>query len=308
MGDAADQHTILVTGAAGPAGRALGPQLARRADAARRRVVGVDLAPSPGTGYDVLEAVPAAADPAYDVATLDLLERHRPRLVVPTVSDELPRLAVLVEAAGLGGSVVLSAPGPTAVAADKLLTMWALERQGVAVPRHLPGDVPGSAAEALAWAGGPVVVKPRVARGGRGVHVVEDAGDPAWAGTDASWVVQEFAPGTEYSPQVYRSPVDGSCVVVVLEKTGRKEGRVGNATAVERVPDGAARDVAALAVRAAEALDLVGPLDMDVRRLADGTAVVLEVNSRFGAVSAAAPEILDAVLDTWLSTPARDLP
>jgi carbamoylphosphate synthase large subunit len=299
MGDAPGQHTILVTGAAGPAGRALGPQLARRADAARRRVVGVDLAPSPVTGYDAVEAVPAAADPAYDAVTLDLLRRLRPRLVVPTVSDELPRLAVLAAAAGLGDAVVLSAPGPTAVAADKLLTMWGLERRGVSVPRYLPADALGSAAEALAWAEGPVVVKPRVARGGRGVHVVEDPRDPAWAHADASWVVQAFAPGTEYSPQVYRSPADGRCVVVVLEKTGRKEGRVGNATAVERVPAGAADDVAKLAARTAEALDLVGPLDMDVRRLADGTPVVLEVNARFGAVSAGAPELLDAVLDDW---------
>jgi carbamoylphosphate synthase large subunit len=299
MGDAPRQHTILVTGAAGPAGRALGVQFARRSETGRPRVVGADLAPAPMPGYDVVEAAPAAADPAYDAGTLDLLRRHRPHLVVPTVSDELPRLAVLVAAAGLGRSVVLSAPGPTAVAADKLLTMWALERRGVSVPRHLPADALGSAAEALAWGDGPVVVKPRVARGGRGVHVVEYPADPAWAGVDGSWVVQAFAPGTEYSPQVYRSPTDGRCTVVVLEKTGRKEGRVGNATTVERLDPGEADDVAKLAARTAEALDLVGPLDMDVRRLADGTPVVLEVNSRFGAVSADAPELLDAVLDEW---------
>ncbi|MFE7405766.1 ATP-grasp domain-containing protein [Isoptericola sp. NPDC057559] len=303
MGVAADQHTILVTGAAGPAGRTLGGQLAARPDAGRRRVVGADLSPGDVPGYDVVEAVPAAADPAYDAATLELLAKHRPRLLVPTVSDELPRLAVLADAAGLGDAVVLSAPGPAAVAGDKLLTMWALARHGVAVPRHAPADELASAAEALAWDDAPVVVKPRVSRGGRGVHVVEDADDPLWAGLDASWVVQAFAPGTEYSPQVYRSPADGRCVVVVLEKTGRKEGRVGNATTVERLPDGAAPDVADLAARTAEALDLVGPLDMDVRRLADGTPVVLEVNARFGAVSAGAPELLDAVLDDWPGRP-----
>jgi len=299
MGDPPDLHTILVTGAAGPAGRTLGAQLARRPDSGRRRVVGADLSPVALPGFAAVEHVPAAVDPAYDAATLELLARHRPRLVVPTVSDELPRLAVLARAAGLGDAVVLSAPGPTAVADDKLLTMWALDRLGVAVPRHAPAGALASAAEALAWGDGPVVVKPRVARGGRGVHVVEDADDPVWSGLDASWVVQAFAPGVEYSPQVYRSPADGRCVVVVLEKTGRKEGRVGNATTVERLPDGAVPDVAELAAQAAEALDLVGPLDMDVRRLADGTPVLLEVNARFGAVSAGAPELLDAVLRRW---------
>jgi carbamoyl-phosphate synthase large subunit len=43
-------------------------------------------------------------------------------------------------------------------------------------------------------------------------------------------------------------------------------------------------------------LDLVGPVDIDVRRRADGRPVVLEVNARFGANSAWAPEVLDAVL------------
>ncbi len=289
-------RTILVTGAAGPAGRTLGAQLEGRAG---WRAVGVDMVPVAVPGFDVVEQVPAALDPAYDRATLDLLARHRPDVLVPTVSEELPRLAVLVQAAGLADVVVLSGPGPTAVAADKLLTMWALDRAGVAVPRHVAADQPASAAQALEGAGGPVVVKPRVARGGRGVHVVEHPDDPVWDDVDASWIVQQFAPGVEYSPQVFREPGTGRCTVVVLAKTGRKEGRVGNATTVERLPDGAVDDVADLAVRAAEALDLVGPLDMDVRRLGDGTPVVLEVNARFGAVSADAPELLDAVLDGW---------
>jgi len=300
MGATGVRQAILVTGAAGPAGRALGAQLAGRADAAERRVIGVDLVPADVVGFDAVEAVPAADDPAYDSATLALVARHRPDRIVPTVSDELPRLAVLGQAAGFGDRLVLSRPGPTAVAADKLLTMWALSRQGVAVPTHAPADAITSAADAIAWAGGPVVVKPRVARGGRGVHVVDHPDDGIWGEVvDSAWIVQVFAPGTEYSPQVYRSPSTGRCTVVVLEKTGRKQGLVGNATAVARLPDDAAPDVRDLAARAVTALDLVGPVDLDVRRLTDGTPVVLEINSRFGAVSASAPELLAAVLDEW---------
>ncbi|ACQ78606.1 protein of unknown function DUF201 [Beutenbergia cavernae DSM 12333] len=290
-------RTVLITGIGGPAGRSLGAQLARRrVDGARLRLVGVDMAPVTDSAFDVIERVPAAADPDYDAHTLDLVRRHRPELVVPTVSEELPQLSVLATAAG--GPIVVSPPGPTAVAADKLLTMWALERAGVPVPRFAPASAFGSAGEALDWAGGPVVVKPRVARGGRGVRVVEHADDD-WSATDGSWIVQTFAPGVEYSPQLYRAPGDGGTVVVLLEKTGRKEGRVGNATTVTRVPDGEAIDAADVAAHAAAALGLVGPLDMDVRRDADGIPVLLEVNARFGAVSAHAPELLDAVLGTW---------
>ncbi len=292
-------RTILVTGAAGPAGRALGAQLAERGAALGVRAVGVDCAPVPVTGYDAVEAVVAAADPRYDEETLDLVSRFAPDLVVPTVSDELPRIAVLGEAAGLGRRVVISGAGPSAVAGDKLLTMWALARRGVAVPAHVGAGSFHTAAQALGWAGGPVVVKPRVGRGGRGVHVVEDPADPIWERLDASWLVQAFAPGTEYSPQAYRSPRTGRCTVVVLQKAELEHGRVGNATAADRLADDATPDVAALAARALEALDLVGPADLDVRRLADGTPVVLEVNSRFGALSAGAPELLESVLAEW---------
>jgi len=300
MSAASERTTILVTGAAGPAGRALGAQVAGLADpGAAPRLVGVDLAPRELPGYDAVLPVVGALDAAYDQAMRDLVSQLDPDLVVPTVAEELPRLAVLGLAAGMRHRLVLSAPGPVAVAADKLLTMWALAERGVAVPAHATVAEAGTAAEAVAWGGGPVVVKPRVSRGGRGVHVVEDARDPLWDSLDATWLVQGYAPGVEYSPQVYRSPHTGRCRVVVLRKTELKQGRVGNAAAVERVADGAEPDVAALAVRAVEALDLVGPIDMDVRRSSDGTPVVLEINSRFGALSARAPEVLADVLADW---------
>jgi carbamoyl-phosphate synthase large subunit len=44
---------------------------------------------------------------------------------------------------------------------------------------------------------------------------------------------------------------------------------------------------------------LTGPVDVDIRRLADGTPVVLEVNARFGANSTYAPELLDMALANW---------
>lgn len=259
----------------------------------------MDAAPVPVPGFETVAEAPLATDPGYDGAMLDLVDRFAPDLVVPTVSDGLPRLAVLGQAAGLGRRLVLSPPGPTAVAGDKLLTMWSLARQEVATPVHAPADRFPSAAAALDWAGGPVVVKPRSSRGGRGVHVVEDPADPVWGRLDGGWVVQGFAPGVEYSPQVYRSPDSGQTLVVVLEKAALEHGRVGNALAATRIRDGDAPDVAALAQRTAQALGVVGAVDMDVRRLADGTPVVLEVNARFGALSAHAPELLDAVLTDW---------
>ena len=62
----------------------------------------------------------------------------------------------------------------------------------------------------------------------------------------------------------------------------------------------AVSDVVATAVAAVEALDLVGPVDLDIRRDDAGRPVVLEVNARFGANSAGAPDLLGAALGEWL--------
>jgi len=304
--------TLLVTGVGGPAGRSLGAQLmARAAAGADLSWVGVDVVAVDDPHFSLTDRAPRADDWAYTSGMLDLLDRYTPDLLVPTVQDELAQIAVLAEALGRAahrngtaqGLVLTPAPGPAAIAADKLLTMLALDRAGVAVPRYAqPSDLL-DVDQALAWASGPVVIKPRVSRGGRAVRVVESPADlptsTRWDALDGSWLVQSFAGGTEYCPQLYRQP-SGDTTVVVLEKTALKQGRVGNALHVVRVADGAARDIAAIARDTAEALDLVGPVDMDIRRNAAGVPVVLEVNARFGANSALAPELLDAVLGVAL--------
>ncbi|MDQ7992537.1 MAG: ATP-grasp domain-containing protein [Propionicimonas sp.] len=301
-------RTLLITGVGGPAGIALGKQLRERAAAGEDlEWVGVDIVGIDSPDYPATGVVPRADDPDYPRGMRAAFERYRPDLIIPTVSDELPQLAVLAETLGLRApgrsplpSLVLSSPQATAVAADKLLTMWALEAARVPIPRYAPATDFRDAASAIAWGEGPVVVKPRVSRGGRGVVLLERPDDLDWSTTGPAQVVQTFAGGSEYSPQVYRSPLTGETTVVVLHKTELKEGRVGNAVSTVRVDNDAVADVVATAAATVAALDLVGPIDMDIRRDEAGVPVVLEVNARFGANSARAPELLTHVLAEWL--------
>lgn len=305
--DAGPVKTILITGIGGPAGAALSTQIAERTNGGpKRRWIGVDVVDIDVPHLDAFDLVALAADADYAPSMRTAFARHDPDLVIPTVSDELPQIAVLAEllrltgpAAGGQGHVVSSASGPTSVAWDKLLTMWALDGAGVPIPGYAPATALPSTAAAIDLLGAPFILKPRVSRGGRGVRLIESADEP-WPAGDASWIAQGFAPGTEYNPQVYRSPITGESTVVMIEKTVLKQGRVGNAAEVVRLAAGAEPEVEAIAARTAEALGLIGPLDMDVRRSADGQPLVLEVNSRFGATSAHAPELLDAVLAEWL--------
>jgi carbamoyl-phosphate synthase large subunit len=284
---------VLVTGAGGPAGRSLIRQLTDRGVP----VVGTDVREVHDEEVTIV-TVPPADDPWLVTVLRQVVSYHAIDLVLPTVSEELP--VVSAHRSQIGARVVVGGRRSVALAHDKLLTARHLRWQGVGVPRFvLPGEVAGFA-KAHELLGPELVLKPRVSRGGRGVSVVRQGSRrPRWSSLDDSWILQEFAPGREYAPVVYRSAQSGNDrdeVVVVLEKTGLAGGEVGNATGVRKLPRQQAEDIAEIAIAAVRSLDLVGPVDIDVRRRADGRPVVLEVNARFGANSAWAPEVLDAVL------------
>lgn len=286
---------FLVTGAGGPAGGALVRQLTERGFP----VVGVDMVALDLPGVTTY-VVPAAADPGLVAVLRRLVAEHGIDVLIPTVSEELPSVSAAVD--GFDARVVVAGPGPVLIAHDKLTTAFRLKARGVPVPAFgLPSDFPGID-EAAAALGHPFVAKPRVSRGGRGVVVVRGPADLDWAAVDDATILQAFAPGEECAPVVHRDPTGAAApVVVVLEKTGLAGGEVGNATGVQRVESD---EFARIALAAAEAVELTGPVDLDIRRMPDGTPVVLEINARFGANSAAAPDLLTAVLAS-VGAPAR---
>lgn len=279
----------MVTGVGGPAGRAAASWFAARGV----RVVGTDVREVAGP-WPRFRLVPLALDPGYPAALAALLAEEGAALLVPTVSEELPVVArhrSAVRAAG--AALAMGAPGGVEVAGDKLRTAEALAARGVPVPRTLPGGAPRGAV--VATLGLPVLSKPRVGRGGRGVRVLGTAAEvEAAPGDDVVW--QEFAPGEEFDVNLFLEPDGEARAAVVLRKTALRDGVTGNAAGVERVDAPAVREVA---IRAARVLELAGPLDVDVRLRRDGAPAVLEINARLGANALAAPEVLEALLAAW---------
>lgn len=288
---------VLVTGAGGPAGRAVAAQLKARGVP----VLGTDIRELPaGAGLTVVP-VPPASDPDLVSVLRRLVVQEAINVVIPTVSEELPQLAAFRSAFGAEVRVIIGEPGPVALADDKLFTAWRLHSAGVPVPRFgVPADY-ADANAAMAALGGPVVVKPRVSRGGRGVVVIDGSTEVDWHHLPGGQIIQEYIPGAEYGPMVFGTPAHNGAepFVVVVEKTELAHGNIGNAVATRRTDAGEAIDVGNVALAAVRSLGLTGPVDVDVRRRADGTPVVLEVNARFGANSAQAPELLDAVLASF---------
>lgn len=288
-------NRILITGAGGPAGAALAEQL----QALGHTVIGVDMAPIPGAFCAEQHRIAPAADPAFLGQLLRIARDSGAQLIIPTVSEELTVIADAAAEFPEGIRVLIGAAAAVRAADDKYRTMLQLRDRGVAVPRFALPSAFGSLGAATRALGDPLIVKPRISRGGRGVRLLAAADGDDWEPITDDQLVQEFAPGIEYAPVVYASPRGQEARAFLLEKTGLKQGLVGNATGVRRVPRAEQPEVAALAERAVAALGLTGPVDLDIRLRADGSPVVLEVNARFGANSRSAPELLAlALLDT----------
>jgi len=280
--------TFLVTGVGGPAGQNVTTLLLER----KHRVVGTDMRTLTLPGIEFYPVPPAGA-PDFLSTIHAIAVREQVDLIIPTVSEELPAFA--------NGwkwqdsfRVLVSPAEAVNTANDKYLTAAALSNNGVAVPRFvLPSQVHSleEVARKLGW---PCISKPRVGRGGREVIWHPEQDWPAVAALNDHYILQEFAVGADYAPNIFLGR-DGQAVVIVLEKTELKEGIVGNAKQVKRVD---APDVAELAAATARTVGLLGPLDIDIRRRKDGEPVVLEINARFGANIRHAPEVLDAVLST----------
>lgn len=293
---------IMITGANGPAGIALGDQLA----GTEHTVIGVDMDTTANTYFEIIEPICAAREPQMITQLQELVEAHQIDLLIPTVSDELPYVAAATEAGVFGDTLVAIGPHQAVAAAhDKYLTMQALATQNVSIPAFaLPSEF-ADLDEAIAALGTPMIIKPRVARGGRGVQVIEAGETIGWDSLDDSLVLQEFASGIEYAPMVHLMVDDQEPLVVVVEKTELKEGRVGNAVSTELVSGPAVADVAKVAAAAVRGMGLKGAIDLDIRRLPNGRPVVLEINARFGANSRRAPEILNSVLAHAHTSKAR---
>lgn len=270
---------VLLTGAGGPAGRALYPQLIAKGV----RVTRVDMVPGIGVGQ-----VPAARDPLFLKAISQIIASEGIDAIIPTVQEELPVFARAI----LPIPVLISSPDAVDTADDKWLTYHVLNRAGLATP--ISSTPESINTEILEIMGERVISKPRMGRGGRGVTVHENPHSWELAELPEGIIIQEFAGGVEYAPNVFISPNRTECVV--LQKTELAHGIHGNAVSTEVVDD---QEIADLAIKAAKTLGIFGPADVDIRRKDNGEPVVLEINARFGANSMKAPIILEAALESY---------
>lgn len=280
-----DYRRVLVTGVGGPSGKAATKALKARGF----YVLGADMQKVVTDAQQFVQ-VPPALDTSYPNILYSLIHEYRIGWLFPTVAEELLVVAKLAARLRVDGvTVFISDPAAVHICQDKWLTSQALHACGIDVPASAIGSADDPMVRTLGF---PMISRPRIGRGGRGV-VVHDGPGVSPIVTEPIW--QEFMSGAEYDVLLVRHPDVPNHMIMcqVFEKTLLRDGRVGNAVELKAVD---APDVAKIAEDSARALSLTGPIDMDIRRGDDGIPRLLEINARIGAHSLRAPHLFDVLI------------
>jgi carbamoyl-phosphate synthase large subunit len=219
--------------------------------------------------------VPKCTDPAFPDAILSICKGAGIRLIVPTIDTELPIYAKLRNRFGTQGiHVCVSSPETVEVCRDKQLTHSFFLRNGFPTVRlSTPQKVAGNVQD---WQF-PLIVKPFDGSSSVGVRKVNSVEELSLMASDKSLLVQDLAPGTEHTINIYMD-ASGKCLCAVphlrLEVRG---GEVSKGVTVKNTK------LMALARQIGEALPgAQGPLNVQCFVEADGTMKCVEVNARFG--------------------------
>jgi carbamoyl-phosphate synthase large subunit len=262
---------VLVTGTGGPSGISVMNAIAAEAV----DVFSADIDPY-AAGLYLVDAdrrliIPRGDAHSFVESVLGVCERLEIAVLIPTVDSELIPLAEARAAfAAIGTELVLASLETLRMCLDK----WALHGRcegAVRVPRSLlaDSDFDPSLPEL------PVIVKPRVGSGSRGIRLVEDRDELERIDRDGSLLVQENLPGPEYSLDTLARS-DGQVIAVVPRERLRVDS--GIAITGRTVHDDALQEIGR---RVAERIGLTSVANIQVKGAIDGEPALLEVNPRF---------------------------
>lgn len=222
---------------------------------------------------DGLDLVPDIADPNYIEALLDVCARRNITDLIPTIDTDLPILAAHRDRfLDRGTRVWVSSPEAIAIAQDKCLTNAWLRESGIPCIRQW--RLRDAATADLDF---PLVAKPARGSSSIGLRVVHDRAELALLDASLDYVLEEVAPGVEYTVDVLVDR-DGICRGAVPRR--RLETRAGEVSKGCTVRNPRLIQAASAA---AEALPgAFGVLNVQMFLDDDDGLNVIEVNARFG--------------------------
>lgn len=292
---------VLLTGAGAPGTRGTLYALRRGSLNTSLRVIGVDTKSDTVGRYlaDAFYRIPEPEENGYVVTLAALCDRERVSVLIPQTTREIGTLSHHRDRfAGNGVAVMVSDAPAIATANNKWKLMEVCERLGIPVPRYELAeseDALLSAAASLGYPSVPVVVKPPVSNGMRGVRVLREG---AWdahrfltekpSGLEISleelvgilrrgneWpqlLVSEYLPGPEYTVDLFF----GSLVRVALP---RRRVAIRSGITFQSVLE-PREDLRDFSLRLAERIGLRYAVGFQFKLDANGTPRILECNPR----------------------------
>ncbi|MCX7723199.1 MAG: 5-(carboxyamino)imidazole ribonucleotide synthase [Verrucomicrobiae bacterium] len=220
-----------------------------------------------------------------DLNDLDALLRLAGMVEVVTLENEFVNPDVLARVEQAGHAVWPTASTMRLVQ-DKLIQKETLLQAGLPVPRFAPAPTLEAALAAAAQFGWPVVLKRRkLGYDGKGNATARSAAEleSSWAyldGVKNPLYVEEFCPfRTELAVIVTRSRTGEAVVYPVTETINRNH--ICNITKTPApVPRDTAQKVVELAQRAADAINMVGSMGLELFWREDGTVLINEIAPR----------------------------
>jgi len=220
--------------------------------------------------------VPACSAPGFVPSVLEICRSNSIQLVIPTIDTELAAYSEQRSAfQAIGTTVSVSGPETIAVCADKRRTHeWLVANNFPTVRQGSPKDVIRAAED---WAF-PLIAKPAAGSASEGIHRIEAFEDLEGFVDRSDYVVQEIAPGNEFTVDVFVDVRGRSRCAVPRQRLEVRSGEVSKAVTVRL---SAVEDLAtSLCERLPESFGVITVqvfYDRETRQ-----ARVIEINPRFG--------------------------
>ena len=264
-------NTVLITAIGGDVAQGVAQII--REQRPGWRLIGADTHKEHGGSLfvDELETLPMAdaADYAYHLDAL--VRRHHINALLLMSEAELRVLHRLAQTSIAGMPLLGVCSRALDIGLDKLRTARFLRDIGVPGPWTIDATIGVEPVEL------PCIYKPRMSAGSKGVAVCRTAEEAAWhAGRGEAGVFQEWLlpAESEVTCAVYRTRDGRSAVLPLLRRLA------GGFTAWARVIE--EKDVEDQCLRVAEALDLRGPINVQMRLTRQGPRI-FEINPRLSS-------------------------
>lgn len=285
--------TVLVTATGGPAGLAAVRSLLK---VGNFKIVSVDADPfAPGLYLTEVKSytVPFANEEKYITRLLRVCKKEKVEVVLPCSDEEILKLSKHKQFfSSKGIQLPIADYSFIAKASDKWKMLEAISKSDIRVPKTFSPYALDEFENAIKKTGFPLVIRPRISRGARGVTYCENKDEAKFTfkllrKNYGKVIIQEFIPGKSGSVFVVQTLWNHQhklCACAVMQKLRERPPTGGVATAGKAVHDDNLRDLGASIVERLGAW--VGPagIEFKVNEL-DGQPYVMEVNPRLQGVT-----------------------